>query len=154
MFRVAKIDVEGEQKMGLFDWNKTNYLGEMRSFLKDFMMRYIKEYPRSSDTVIPIFSDAEMMIRGWFEREISKMLKKNSVNIECAVLNIVQNVAMHSLKPKAGVDFIKDEDFVFDLYNYVNKVKFVKGYISKQQYEENEELGVKMSLQSPLGMWF
>lgn len=140
--------------MGLFDWNKTNYLGEMRVFIKDFMMMYVKEYPRSSDTVIPIFSDAEMMILGWSEREISKMLKKNHVNIESAVLNIVQNVAMHNLKPKSGVDFIKDEDFVLDLYKYINKRKLMKGYISKQQYEENEELGVKMSLQAPLGMWF
>lgn len=139
--------------MGLFDWNKTNYLGEMRDCLKNLMLRYIKEYPRASNDVIPIFSDAEEMIRGWPERKIGKMLKQNNVNVECAVLNIVQNVAMSNLKPKSGAEFINGGDHVLDLYNYLNKLKLEKGYISKQQYVENEELGVKMSLQAPFGMW-
>lgn len=139
--------------MGLFDWNKTNYLDEMQDFLKGFMLKYVKEHPCSSDTVIPIFSDAEMMMRGWSEREIGKMLKKNCTNVECAVLNVVQNMAMHNLKPKSGADFIKGDDHVLDLYNYVNRLKLERRYISKQQFEENEELGLRMSLQPPLGMW-
>ena len=134
---------------------KTNYVGVMRECVKEFMLKYIKEFPGPSDVVIPIFSDAEQMIRGLSEKETSKMMNVNGVNAECGALNIIQNFAMTKLEPKSGVDFLKGNDNdAFDLYNYVNQVKLDKGYITKQQFEENKLLATKLSLQSPLGAWF
>lgn len=140
--------------MGLFSRTKTNYVGEMREYVKSFMLQYIKEYPCSSDVVIPIFSNANEMIKGLSEKDLQKSMKTNGVNIECGALNIIQNFAMTELKPKSGVDFLKNEDYALDLYNYVNELKYQKGYISKVQFEENKMLATKMSLQSPLGSWF
>ena len=138
-----------------FNKAKTNYVGEMRECVKDFMLRYIKEFPSSGDVVIPIFSEAEQMIRGLSEKEVSKMMKDNHVNVECGALNIIQNFAMTNLKPKSAVDFLKgSDDDALKLYNYVNQYKYDKGYITKQQFEENKSLGTKLSLQSPLGGWF
>lgn len=137
--------------MGLFNREKTNYVGEMREYIKNFMVQYINEFPLSSDDVIPIFSDAEQMIRGLSERKISKIMRLNHVNIECGVLNIIQNFAMTRLEPKSCVDFLGSDDKAYDLYNCVNKCKYNKGYISKQQFEENKMLATKLSLQSPLG---
>ena len=140
--------------MGWFNKSKTNYAEEMREYIKNFMLQYIKEFPLSSDEVIPIFSDAEQMIRGFSEKEVSKMMKVNRVNVECGALNIIQNFAMTRLEPKSGVELIRDDNHPYDLYNYVNKYKYNRGYISKQQFDENALLATKLSLQSPLGGWF
>jgi hypothetical protein len=143
----------GEMGMGLFNRKKTNYVGEMRDYLKQFMLQYIKNNPHAADIVIPVFSNVETMIRGLSEKELGKMLKANNVNIECGVLNIVQNFAMTELKAKSGVEFLNSDDYARDLYKFVNDLKYKKGYISKQQHEENEMLGVKLSLQNPFGGW-
>ncbi|MBQ5321583.1 MAG: hypothetical protein J6K88_05980 [Oscillospiraceae bacterium] len=140
--------------MGFFNREKTNYVGEMREYIKKFMLKYIKEYPSASDVVIPIFSNAEQMVRGLSEKQISKMMKTNNVNIECGALNIIQNFAMTELEPKSGVDFLRGDNYAYDLYNYVNEYKYANGYISKLQFEENKMLATKLSLQSPLGSWF
>ena len=142
--------------MFLFKRKKISYIQEMCEQLKIFMLQYIKDYPMSSNIVIPIFSNAEKMLKSNSERDIIKLLKSNNINIECAILNIIQNFAMAELKPKSGVDFLKssNDDYALELYNYTNVLKLEKGYISKQQFEENKMLGVKMSLQSPLGNWF
>lgn len=140
--------------MGIFNKKKTNYVGEMRDYVRDFMLKYIKEFPSSADDVIPIFSDVECFIRNLSEKEIYKMMKTNSVNIECGALNIIQNFAMTKLEPKSAVDFLISNDTILDLYNYVNEAKYNKGYISKQQFDENANLATKLSLQSPLGRWF
>lgn len=139
----------------LFNKTKTNYVGEMRECVKFFMLKYIDDFPKSSDVVIPIFSDAEQMIRGLSEKDIAKMMKVNRVNVECGALNIIQNFAMTNLEPKSGVEFLKSNDnYALDLYNYVNQMKLDKGYITGRQYEENKLLATKLSLQSPLGGWF
>ncbi|MGN1443975.1 MAG: hypothetical protein ACI4XE_09020, partial [Acutalibacteraceae bacterium] len=83
--------------MGMFNKKKTNYVGEMRDYVRDFMLKYIKEFPSSADDVIPIFSDVECLISNLSEKEICKMMKTNSVNIECGTLNIIQNFAMTKL---------------------------------------------------------
>ncbi|MBE6812797.1 MAG: hypothetical protein E7523_07930 [Ruminococcaceae bacterium] len=139
--------------MQWFRREKTNYGEEMREYLKTFMLQYIKDFPSAADDVIPVFSDAELMIRGSSERKILRTMLANGINVECGILNIVQNVAMTRLKPKNAVDFISDGNNVFNLYNYVNELKYKKGYISKRQFEENEKLGIRLSLQSPLGRW-
>lgn len=137
--------------MWFFNKVKTNYVDEMREYIKDFMLRYIKEFPLSSDDVIPIFSDAEQLIRESSEKQVSKMMKVNRVNIECGALNIIQNFAMTRLEPKSAIDFLRDDaNNAYALYNYVNKYKYDKGYITKQQFDENAMLATKLSLQSPL----
>ncbi len=140
--------------MGLFNRRKTNYVGEMREFLRKFMMQYITDNPYASDSVIPIFSDAELMIRGSSEKEMCEMLKENNVNIEFGVLNIIQNFAMVYVKPRSAAELIRLEDHALNLYNFVNNAKYESGYISKQQFDENRMLGVKLGLKPPLGEWY
>ena len=82
-------------------------------------------------------------------------MKVNQVNVECGALNIIQNFAMTSLEPKSVENFIcGNNSNVYSLYNYVNKFKYDKGYISKQQFDENAMVATKLSLKSPLGSWF
>ena len=70
--------------MGLFNFGrnkeKTTYIEEMRKILRDFMLQYIESHPRASDTVVPIFSKAEQVLRNSSETQIGKMLKENGVN--------------------------------------------------------------------------
>ena len=131
--------------------NKTNYSQEMRNILKDYMLQYIKENPLAADDVVPIFSDAEVMIRNFSEKEISKMMKENNVNAECGALNILQNFAMTKIQSKSAKDFLFASDYAYILYNDVNDLKLKKGYISQEQYDENELLATKLSIQSPFG---
>lgn len=135
--------------MGFFNRQKTNYVGEMREYIKSFMLKYIKEYPLASDVVIPIFSNAEQMVGSLSEKEISKIIKTHNVNIECGALNIIQNLAMTELELKSGVDFLKGDNYTYDLYNYINEYKYDRGYISESQFEENKMLATKLSLQPP-----
>lgn len=137
--------------MGLF--RRTHHKDEMRNCLKSVMLEYIKEHPRAADDVIPIFSDAELMIRKCSERQIVKMLKMQHINSECAALNIVHNMAIARLTPKRGADFIASEDHAYDLCGHINKLKFAKKYQSKQTYDENERVALELSLIPPLGHW-
>lgn len=139
--------------MGLFNKEKTNYRLEMHELLKNFMLEYVEEFPKAADAVIPIFSNADQMIKNTSEKELSTMLKRNKTNVEHAVLNIVQNWAMTELKPKTGADFLMAEDYALNLYDYVNNMKYERGYISKEQFEENKLLAIQLSLVPPLGTW-
>ena len=61
---------------------------------------------------------------------------------------------MVEMKPKSATSFILgDDNSAFELYNYVNNLKYEKGYISKQQYDDNALLATKLSLDSPFGSW-
>ena len=82
--------------MGLFDFfkvSKTNYSVEMREYVKNFMLAYIKEFPKASNAVIPIFSNVNEMLKSASEKEIKNMMTANHVNVECGALNIIQNFA-------------------------------------------------------------
>ena len=142
--------------MGWLFGPKTNYVSEMRECLKEYMLSYIKDNPAAADDVVPIFSDAELVLRRFSEKEISKTMRANNVNVECCALNILQNVAMHEIKQQSATDFIKgyDTDYAYELYKHVNDLKLKKGYISKQQHEENNLVATKMAIKSPLGNWF
>lgn len=135
---------------------KTNYAGEMREYLKGYMLSYIEENPLAADDIVPIFSDAELIVRRLPEREIVKTMRSNGVNVECCALNILQNVAMTNITQQSSTDFLKGamKDHAFELYRKINKMKLEKGYISKQQYEENDLLATKLAIKSPLGSWF
>ncbi|MDD6682512.1 MAG: hypothetical protein PUE61_05010 [Clostridiales bacterium] len=140
--------------MGLFNRKKTNHIEGMKTILKAFMLQYIHENPHAADGVMPIFSSAETIIRGISEKKMHKTLTRNNVNEECSVLNIIQNCAMTELKPQSGAAFLINDNHALDLYQYVNKQKLCKGFITKQQFDENEMLGTKLSLHSPLGEWY
>ena len=135
---------------------KTNYVGEMHAYLKEYMLSSIKENPGAADSIVPIFSDAELMLRELPEREIAKTMRVNGVNVECCALNILQNVAMTKITQQSPTDFLKGEteDPALQLYREINEIKLEKKYISKRQYEENELLAAKLSLKAPLGSWF
>ena len=63
---------------------------------------------------------------------------------------------MTRIQAKPATDFIRsailqeDENYAFKLYNDINKLKLEKGYISQKQYDDNELLGINLSMQSPL----
>lgn len=134
---------------------KTNYTREMREYLKEYMLSYIKDNPFSADDVVPIFSDAELIIRKLSERKISKAMRVNNIGVECCALNILQNVAMAAIKQQSATDFLKsyDKDYAYELYKCVNDLKLEKGYINEQQYEENNLIATKIAIKSPLGNW-
>ena len=138
--------------------SKTNYSGEMRNCLQAYMLSYIKENPLAADDVVPIFSDAELMIRRLPEKEIAKTMRANGVNAECCALNILQNVAMTEIKQVSSRDFLlrtspEEQDHAFELFNYINQLKLDKGYIDKQQYDDNKFAATKLAIKSPLGSW-
>ena len=41
----------------------------------------------------------------------------------------------------------------YNLYNWINEIKFNKGFISKTQFEESHSLALKPSLNPPFGDW-
>lgn len=134
---------------------KTDYAREMRECLKEYMLSYIKDNPFAADDVVPIFSDAELIIRRLPEKKIAKTMRVNNVSIECCALNILQNVAMQAIKQQSATDFLKgyDKDYAHELYRHVNDLKLEKGYISKQQHEENNMVATKTAIKSPLSSW-
>lgn len=141
--------------MWWFKKEKTNYTGEMREVLKTYMLDYIKKNPLAADDVVPIFSNAEAMIRQLSEKEVVQMMHANHVNVECGTLNILQNHAMTQIRQQNPADYIKgiSTDYAHELYKHINEMKFKKGYISKQQYEENDLLGTQLALKSPFNNW-
>ena len=140
--------------MSWFFKPKTNYAAEMRECLKECMLLYIKDNPLAADAVVPIFSDAELIIRRLPEREIAKTMRANGVNVECCALNILQNVSMTEIKQVSSRDFLlrarpEEKDHAYELFIYVNKVKLDKGYIDKQQYDDNQLTATKLAINSP-----
>lgn len=137
---------------------KTDYCREMRECLKEYMLSYIKDKPFAADTVVPIFSAAELMIRRLPEKEIAKTMRVNGINVECCALNILQNVSMTEIKQVSSRDFLlrtrpEDQDHAYELFNHINKLKLDKGYIDKQQYDDNQLVATKLAMKSPLGSW-
>lgn len=137
---------------------KTDYSREMRECLKEYMLSYIKDNPFAADTVVPIFSDAELIIRGLPEKEIAKTIRVNDINVECCALNILQNVAMTEIKQVSTRDFLlrtrpEEQDHAYELFNHINKLKLDKGYIDKQQYDDNHLVATKLAMKSPLDGW-
>lgn len=93
-----------------------------------FYALYIKVNPIAADDVVPVFSDAELILRKFCEKEIAKTIRVNNVNAECYALNILQNVAMQAKKQQSATDFLKvyDEDYAYELHRYVNDLKLKK----------------------------
>lgn len=139
--------------MWLFGRMKNNYRIELREHVKAFMLNYIKEYPNSADDVVPIFSQADILVQNLTERELYKVVKRQGHSMEYMALNIIQNCAMMELKPKNAIDFLQGNDYIHSLYDHVNELKYERGYIDRQQFEENKMLGTQLSLVPPLGMW-
>ena len=141
--------------MCLFFRNKTRHREEMCRFLKEYMLEYIDKNPSAADDIIPIFSNAAESIQNSTERQIHKLLRTNHINEECAALNIVHNFAACEITQRSPVDFIihASEDSASALYKYINDIKYNKGYISKQQYDENRLTGTKFALRPPWGNW-
>ena len=139
--------------MWLFDRIKINYKMELREEVKEFMLKYIKEHPNSADDVVCVFSQADIVAQNLSKRELNKIIKRQGHSIEYLSLNIIQNCAMMELKPKSGIDYLQGNDYLRYLYDYVNELKFKRGYIGKQQFEENKMIGMQLSLVPPLGMW-
>lgn len=137
---------------------KTDYRREMRECLMEYMLSYINDNPFAADAVVPIFSDAELIIRRLPEKEISKTIRVNNINVECCALNILQNVAMTEIKQVSTRDFLSrtspdEQDHAYELFSHVNKLKLDKGYIDKQQYDDNQHVATKLAIKSPLGTW-
>ena len=105
--------------LDLFNFKKTNYRSEMIEYTRNFMLKYIKEFPNASDDVIPVFSNVNEMLKLASEKDVRKTIKSNSVNVEHATLNIIQNFAMYEIKPQSAVDFlrgaVKYENYILDL---------------------------------------
>lgn len=139
--------------MWLFSGRKNNYKTELREQIKSFMIDYIRKYPNSADDVLPIFSQADSLVQNLSGRKIYKSVKCQGHSVEKLSLNIIQNCAMMALNPKSGIDYLQCNDYVHSLYDYVNELKFEKGFIGRQQFEENKMLGTQLSLVSPLGGW-
>lgn len=138
---------------------KTDYRGEMRECLMEYMLSYINDNPTAGDTVVPIFSDSELIIRRLPKKEIAKAIRVNGINAECCALNILQNVAMTEIKQVSFRDFLRctmpeEQDHAYELFNHINKLKLDKGYIDQQQYEDNRLTATKLAIKSPLGSWF
>ena len=140
--------------MGLFDrYKKTDYsyIMGMREYLKNFMLDYIEEFPSSADEVILICSAVDLGLCNTSTgeiRKINKFMEENHINVELGVLNLLQNSASRDIKKKTGSEFISGEvpDYAYDLFIYINKLKYKKGYIDKKQRDENELWATKVAI--------
>lgn len=126
--------------------SKSNVKNEMRNSISSFMSKYAAEKQGDIEDVAHIFARAMQTINSLSEKELSKEMKKNGVTADFGALNILQNCAMVEIEYAPLADIIKRcaNDGPYELYNAVNLEKLNKGYISKQQYEENESLGNKL----------
>ena len=75
-------------------------------------------------------------------------MEENHINVELGVLNLLQNSASRGIKKKTGLEFISGEvpDYAYDLFIYINKLKYKKGYIDKKQRDENELWATKVAI--------
>lgn len=143
--------------MGLFSFfsgsNSKNDILAIIESVRKYMLKYAEENPQDMDTAVGIFDGARMMIKNASAKEISQLMKNEDVTAEFAALNVLQNCAMIHIKPTGFIDYVgsalrerREEDIVHDLYNWINKQKLEKGYISQKQFEENEHVGVMIRL--------
>ena len=122
---------------------KSNVAEEMKKSISSFMVKYATEKQGEIEDVAYIFAHAMQMINSSSEKELSKEMRANGVTADFGALNILQNFAMVEIKYEPLRDIIinRENGGPYDLYNAVNKEKLSKGYISQQQYEENERVG-------------
>lgn len=137
--------------MWLFGKTKTNHIPEMRQYLKNYMLQYVKDHPDLAHDAVPIFSDAELVLRKLTEKQVEKMLNADNMCIESAMLNILQNTCTLHFKKKTTKEILlssidTNKDVAFELYNEINDIKLNKGYINKQQHEENNLVAIQLTM--------
>lgn len=88
-----------------------------------------------------IFAQAILMINMMPKREILKL-----PSAELGAMNIVQNCAMVNIQQCSVVDLLsqRHEDCAYKLYRWINDRKNEKGYVSKEQYDANVKLAIKI----------
>jgi hypothetical protein len=119
---------------------------EMLDSIDNFMVKYGKEYGNDIAPVAYIFSESKKMLLSESENNLEKILKENKTTAEAGALNILQNHAMLEIKYTTLQDAVKGncDSGPSDLYSAINKEKYKKGFITKQQYDEAEELAYKL----------
>ena len=136
---------------------KQSYMDEMREQLLEIMAKYAKEDPDSAEATIPIFSQAEKLLSSSSEKDIKDILTENKCTIDFLTLNILQNCAMTEIKPRTARDIIarqdENKDAAFDLYSFINQLKLDKGYIDKQQFDDNAVLATQIALGLNMGFY-
>lgn len=119
---------------------------EMKDSLLIFMTGYAIQKHDNMESLAGIFASAQNIINSVSPKEVQKEMSKNSVSAESIVLNIIQNCAMYEIKASTKDFLFGQEDEAFVLYMDINDEKLEKGYISKEQYEENKRLGTCLKI--------
>lgn len=126
--------------------NVHNLKDEMTESISSFMAQYAAEMDGAIENVAYIFARAIQMIDSTSEKDLSMEMRLTGVTPEFGALNILQNFAMVEIEYAPMADIIRgDSDSgPYELYNAINEEKLIRGYISEEQYKENESLGVKL----------
>ena len=113
-----------------------------------WMSMFLQETDEVADGTAYIFAQSMKTANDITDREIKKTLLKFKISPTIASLNIIQNCAMVNITPCPMEDLIlgKDKDSAYKLYVWANEKKLERNYISQKQYEENEQLGMKIKL--------
>lgn len=129
-------------------FKKTNYKDQIEDIIKNRMLKMMDDDVNKSDRLMPVFSNAELMIRDLSEKELVRMMKQNNINnVELLALNILQNWAMSEIIVVDQRTFIMSNDSddpAFEYFNEINNEKLEKGYITQKQYDDNKLMGVKI----------
>lgn len=138
--------------MSIFCRKNLGYMNvAMKNCIDDFKLSYLSSHTLSVakiKTLNKICKKAHKMINKMSSTDIANGMAVNDVSIECAALNILQNVAMINIKPCSAVEYINgsSEDYAYDLYKAINTEKFWRGLISEEQYGENITTGTLVKL--------
>ena len=87
-----------------------------------------------------VFEEACDIAYMYPDSEINKNFSKTKMPKELLALNTIQNVAMMRLQDTSIQDS-KAIRIAYDIYIETNELKFRKGLISRQQFDENKRLG-------------
>lgn len=127
--------------------NYSVFIKSMRDHVLSIVLEFIDEHSDNSDRIVDIFQRVDEYLKKLSEKEIQLLIDK-SINPELGALNAIQRFSYASIQPKPASIIVQNavaqkQDVAFMLYNYINGIKLKKGYISKEVFERNKQLGIQ-----------
>lgn len=132
------------RKNRLTDISVTEEVNSWVTHYKDkYLDWYNYEFLEDDEDGMEIFEEARTLLSTFSEKALLKQIRKYKINADLITLNVIQNVAMVTIKNGNIKDVIAKKGksrAAIDVYDFINRKKLELHYISPKQFAENTKL--------------
>lgn len=134
------------------------YRQEIINYLKEFKLQYLNENPTQKREIDIIFSITIKVVRELTSSFLQQKVICHGQSAKLTALLFLQNTTLYKMGKKELETFFNEtlekKNVAYDLFNTVNELKLSKGYITKEEFEKDKLMAVKLSIKLPTDKLF